>query len=268
MAQGFFQDVSSEARYLKTTYLGSLSRIEIIDEVSEETKIFFDNYSKTKTYSDSRGILLQYFPELKNFSIDNHIGQDLFSLPIFNDERIKLSWQSIPDCNLHLKQVKSFTDGITLFNYFNICVDLTKLSIPPLPIFAFAYRKDRIADFLNEYPTKKLVAIFMPFKTNKKQLHQWIDDNWLKIKQKQNYLLDSPDRKIPKNIQISEEIKQLRATGLTFKEIAEQFLEKYPQDDRLKDESAIRGIYTRYKKYLVSGIIASHLSKFISRYNK
>lgn len=236
------------------TYLQSINPITIAKKVPKRTRDAFDSLLDNPEILRVKETLSKSSPELKSFDITNHLGINFLELPILKNEQLLLILKSTPGCNLHMGKVESIIDNIMLFQVFNCCLNQKIGKVEEPPIFVYLSGKQSILAELTTYPTNDLSVIVMPLKTSKKRLIDWINRNWELIQQSNRHLPKFSLDQLPKNIAIGKEIADLRDGGLTFSQITTKLSDQYPNDDRLLDESHVKTMYDRYKKFVVNGI--------------
>jgi len=222
--------------------------------VPRKTRIAFDTLVTNPAFLKLKEDLFKSIPELKSFSITDHIGVDFLDLPIFKVTQILLIFQNTPECNLHRGKVETSTDMMLLFQYFNCCLNQKITDVEDPSIFAFLSGKQTIISRLSNYPSDHISAILIPLQTSKTQLITWIGSNWPTIAKSNKQLPKFGLDQLPKNLLIGKEIADLKDTGITFFEITNILFEKYPNDKRLFDEAHVKTMYNRYMKYLANGI--------------
>lgn len=249
MAHGFFQDVCFGTRFLTITYLKSLAPIEVFDPIPEKIQEILNSFATNEQFQLGRKAFIQQFPQLGSFSINDYIGDNFFDLPIFKHLSMVTSWKDIPDCNLHLREVKTEQDNTLLLFYFNFMVDMKSIEQKGLPLFTLLHGKQNIVSTLSNFESEEISSILIPFQTSKEELHQWVDDNWHNIQKNGEKLPEFTPSYIPINLSIGQEIAELRSKKLTFAEISNKLSEKYPDDERLMDENQVKLIFHRFKEY-------------------
>lgn len=239
--------------FLKITYLKSLSPIEVFEKTPKKIQEILDSFSKNEKFQLGRKAFIQQFPQLDSFSISDHIGENFFDLPIFKHLSMVASWKDIPDCNLHLREVKTEQDNTLLLFYFNFMVDVKNMEQKGLPLFTLLHGKQNIISTLSNFDGEEISSILIPFQTSKEELHQWVDDNWHNIQKNGEKLPEFTPSYIPINLSIGQEILQLRNKKKTFEEISIELSEKYPEDERLADYNQVKIIFHRFKEYSEKG---------------
>lgn len=241
---------------MPTTYLQSTTPITLATDVFPNTKNKFDIYSKSPEYLQTKEILGKFFPEIKSFSISDHIGENLFELEIFKNQKLLNTWSQITDCNLHLGMVLNDTDNIHLFNFLGFCINM-EMDDLSFPMFKFVQGREKLLNITNNFLNDDLSAIFIPLQTSKKELLTWINENWSQIKIENQKLPKFTPNHIPKNLLLGEEISDLKTKELTFAKISDILMEKYPDDKKLVDPNHIKTIHKRFIEYKENGITSA-----------
>lgn len=249
MAHGFFQDVCFGTRFLKITYLKSLTPIEVFGSTPKKIQEILNSFATNEQFQLRRKEFIRQLPRLDSFSISDYVGENFFDLPIFKHLSMVVSWKDIPDCNLHLREVKTEQDNTLLLFYFNFMVDVKSVERKGLPLFTLLHGKQNIISTLSNFEGEEITSILIPFQTSKEELHQWVDDNWQNIQKNGENLPEFTPNYIPINLSIGQEIFQLRNKKKTFEEISIELSEKYPEDERLADYNQVKIIFHRFKEY-------------------
>lgn len=206
--------------------------------------------------------ILDTFPFLSTFDSQDLITKDLFSSPVFDHPHLIATWKSIAGCSLHQKKVVSVVDQQLLLLYFGIYLDDPSLNKGKAEVFKFIYGKDKVLQFIKNYPIQTVGAIIVPFHTTKVELLRWIDDHWDEIN-KLSKLPECVSDHLPNNLKVGVEINQLLSEKHTYAEIADRLSEKYPEDARLMDESQIKVIYHRLISYTKKQLLANQLLRYL-----
>lgn len=222
--------------------------------VPKKTRLSFDTVATDPEILSVKETLFKLFPELKSFDITKYIGTNFLDLPLLKNTQILATFQNTPGCNLHLGQANTLVDNNLLILYFNCCVNQRISSVEDPSIFAFFSGKQTIISRLGNYPSDHISAILIPLQTSKKQLIQWINDNWQSIKTGNDRLPKFALDQLPKNLLLGKEIAEMKTPSVTFSEISNILSEKYPKDIRLFDEAHVKTMYNRYMKYLANNL--------------
>jgi hypothetical protein len=191
----------------------------------------------------------------EGFSIKLFVGQNLADLPIMKIEGLNFAMQLIANTlRGKLGLGEDFQSQAYLLMFFDTIIDLEHYSPFISESIKFILGKKHIASTMYDYPAE-IGAILVPYSISKRQLVAWIDSQWDSIQQEMNNNLpgDPYALKIHKNIQEALEIMDLHDNKkLSFIKIATQLSEKYPNDDRFKDDSWVKQTYYDYKTILNS----------------
>lgn len=242
---------------MKITYLKSVSPITESTKVSASTKEFVEKQLQDPKYRNLKKQLLPHFPELVDFSIEEHIGKNLSDIPLFQSDQMKSLFNFLPDCNLANGSISTVQDNAYALLLFNFVVDVGSLEPLDTKLFAFRHGKDQILNTVTSYPNQKLSAILMPLSTSKAEFLNWVDENWHKIEEANNNLPKFNATYLPKNLEVGEEIANMIGEGKSFSKISLLLSDKYPNDDRFKSEDTLKKIYKRYSKHLIEAITVS-----------
>lgn len=236
---------------MKTIYLKLVSPITESIKVSASTKEFVEKQLQDQKYRNLKKQLLPHFPELIDFSIQDHIGKNISDIPLFQSDRMKSLFSTLPACNLANGKVATVQDNAYTLLFFNFVVDLGSLEPLDTKLFAFRHGKDQILNTVSNYPNQKLSVILMPLSTSKAEFQKWVDENWYKIEEANRKLPKFTVTRLPKNLAIGEEIANMIGEEKSFSEISSLLSDKYPNDDRFKSEDTLKKIYKRYSKHLI-----------------
>lgn len=109
--------------------------------------------------------------------------------------------------------------------------------------------KDHIESIV-KFHKDPIAALIIKTHVTKQQLKHWIDDNWYpEVGGNLNYIMP----KLPKekgtyiNANLDEEIFLMKQEGKTYKQIADELIQKYPNNDNVYDSAWLKVRYSRYK---------------------
>lgn len=157
------------------------------------------------------------------------------------ERRMKKDLQNL---TAHYQLDSSFITQFFLLIAFNAF-----LNIKREPFFYFTDIKE---DLLHEVSNMKqpFAALLFYEQVSKRQLINWIDENWDFMAGLLKNLPKTPSDKSSLLI-LGKAIYELREhRKMQYKEIAEYLMDKYPEDDRVSYEAWVKETYNRYKKKL------------------
>jgi hypothetical protein len=234
--------------------LSSITPLTVIDKPSEKTVELLAKIITDPEYLKFVGLLRQQynFPK-EGLSIKAFIGKNLMDYPPFNNEYIISTFKAISD-NLcrNMGITSDFHIQMILLMLFNAFVNLESFGGSISKPIQFIVGKKNIAGATHDY-SYEIGAIIIPYNTTKNKLIEWIRQNWSNIdKQIGDNLETNPYLlRVHRNTTLALEIIELKEEKkMTFPEIATYLFTKYPDDERVADETWVKDNYYTHKLLL------------------
>lgn len=266
--------IPEDGYHLKQLYESVEIRDEVIDELSfeklEQFHRLLDEIFRSNDYlfapedkaaevvNKKKGKLDQFYNSL---SQDEKKGVDRYSARQkadaetdfkrkkeqkgFSTRKLQKSMQAdLKRLVAHYKLTSNFESQFFMLIAFNAFQNII-----PFDPFLFMETKEDILDEIQK-SKEPIGALLIYEQVTKNQLIKWIEDNWNIIK---DHMQELPKTTFQKStiLDISKEIADLRdKQSMTYPDIADYLAKKYPDDQRVKDESWIKATYKRYKNRL------------------
>lgn len=125
------------------------------------------------------------------------------------------------------------------------------------PQFLFLVDQEDIVNEIQGSKKSPIGALIFFEQTSKRALINWINLNWEDMQDRVEKLAKTPSVRST-NLSIAEEIHKLRGEGKKYAQISTLLSEKYPDDNRVYDESWVKETHRRYKLKMNEFIKKTH----------
>ena len=106
---------------MKTIFISSLKPLHFVSTPNSKDLAYYFSLTQAPEFLQSHEDLLLELPQLVEVDFSSFEGKNIFEHPIFDDPKLKITWEYLPNCNLHQKMVATFEDVAFLALFFGLC---------------------------------------------------------------------------------------------------------------------------------------------------
>lgn len=226
--------------------INSINPIRSEINPSPKTSEFYQQfYENTKAQENQR--ISRHNSKTEDIKFSDYIGKNFSEVPLTPEAKVHILMTA--GTTLLTGGDLTVSDAIVLFNLFNVWVSFEVLHEPDIQQFPLATNSNQRLQAYLLAEQQNLPLMVFPYKTSKSQLANWNKEN-SKIEEATKDLPEFGKEYMPDNVELMQDILQMRENKVTFTKMSDVLMEKYPDDLRLTDPAQISKMHARYSKIL------------------
>lgn len=219
--------------------LRSLAPITVEKKPSKKTLAYIKELQATEYYKK----VLRNRP-LSALTLEENIGRNFAQLS-FSPEELNVFSQT-PGINLFSGSELTVQDQSVLTYLYDAVIDLRYIKRPSSPLIQLV-NKNQMKQVVENYP-HDLLALLIPFSLSQSECILWIKENWKDLNQAMQGLESFTPTDLSINLEVGQEIEDLRKQNVRFPKIAVRLEDNHPGDDRFLDYNHVRSIHQKFLK--------------------